>query len=310
MSAKKSNGKSTIKKDTKTNDANLPAIVQLFYTIVGSAPLIAMVAACFYILKNDYAARNNNFWAQSTYFSSINPSDYFEKTSCFESDYKQDRVQFPTCAPKFCGRFFTDSVINDDDTDALLRIAKKGFSYGQSSGGASIFDLDSGVVSMNESFFSVKNMLQEQKKSLLTAGEIKTFNNVREKIITELKLRFHVDNIYLTKPVFFSRITNETAKTMHDEYWHEHIDKKQYEGFHYTTLVYLNCHQREYMGGRFFWWRNEQNTTLSFEPRKNRLSIFTSGSENRHYVEPVLSGIRYAMTIPFTCNQKLAININ
>lgn len=31
--------------------------------------------------------------------------------------------------------------------------------------------------------------------------------------------------IHLTHPTFFSQITNETAKTVHDEYWHPHVDK-------------------------------------------------------------------------------------
>jgi len=71
----------------------------------------------------------------------------------------------------------------------------------------------------------------------------------------------------------------------------------------------LNGHQTEYLGGRFFWTNIKDNTTLSFEPRKARISVFTSGSENPHYVEKVISGVRYAITIPFTCNEKLAINI-
>lgn len=34
-----------------------------------------------------------------------------------------------------------------------------------------------------------------------------------------------MDKIYLTKPTFFSRMTNKPAKTIHDEYWHPHVDK-------------------------------------------------------------------------------------
>ena len=33
------------------------------------------------------------------------------------------------------------------------------------------------------------------------------------------------ESLYLTDPTFFSRLTNATARTMNDEYWHEHIDK-------------------------------------------------------------------------------------
>lgn len=34
-----------------------------------------------------------------------------------------------------------------------------------------------------------------------------------------------VDKIYLTKPTFFSRMTNKPARIIHDEYWHPHVDK-------------------------------------------------------------------------------------
>jgi hypothetical protein len=36
--------------------------------------------------------------------------------------------------------------------------------------------------------------------------------------------------------------------------------------------------------------------------------MFTSGSENVHYVERVTSGTRYALTVSFTCDQKYAID--
>ena len=35
--------------------------------------------------------------------------------------------------------------------------------------------------------------------------------------------------------------------------------------------------------------------------------MFTAGNENIHMVEMVTSGVRYALTIPFTCNEELAI---
>lgn len=38
-----------------------------------------------------------------------------------------------------------------------------------------------------------------------------------------------------------------------------------------------------------------------------RVSFFTSGSENVHYVEKLQSGVRYAITISFTCNPEMAI---
>ena len=43
------------------------------------------------------------------------------------------------------------------------------------------------------------------------------------------------------------------------------------------------------------------------EPRKGRLSCFTSGTENPHRVTQVTSGERLAMTIAFTCDPDEAI---
>lgn len=50
---------------------------------------------------------------------------------------------------------------------------------------------------------------------------------IRKKIRKSISDKFEIDaeSIYLTHPTFFSRITNETAKTVHDEYWHAHVDK-------------------------------------------------------------------------------------
>lgn len=46
-----------------------------------------------------------------------------------------------------------------------------------------------------------------------------------------------IDKIYLTKPTFFSRITNKPAKTIHDEYWHPHVDKVWFETSYNTLLI-------------------------------------------------------------------------
>lgn len=53
------------------------------------------------------------------------------------------------------------------------------------------------------------------------------FQDVKTKISNAISERFGIDveSLYLTHPTFFSRITNVTAKTIHDEYWHPHVDK-------------------------------------------------------------------------------------
>ena len=51
------------------------------------------------------------------------------------------------CVPTKCGRAVLDNVVNTQEADALLALAKKGFAKGGGSGGASILDLHSGALS-------------------------------------------------------------------------------------------------------------------------------------------------------------------
>lgn len=34
--------------------------------------------------------------------------------------------------------------------------------------------------------------------------------------------------LHLTHPTFFSKLTSTPPKTLHDEYWHKHVDKVNY----------------------------------------------------------------------------------
>lgn len=134
--------------------------------------------------------------------------------------------------------------------------------------------------------------------------------NVQKRIAASIAENFHIsiDALHLTSPTFFSRITDAPAKTLHDEYWHPHVDKHTYESFHYTSLLYLSGYKREFTGGRFVFIDGADNKThMIVEPKRGRVSAFTSGAENLHQVELVGSGERFAMTISFTCNPKFAI---
>ena len=115
-----------------------------------------------------------------------------------------------------------------------------------------------------------------------------------------------VEDFYLTRPCFFSRLNEKPAKTLNDEYWHRHIDKDTYGKFIYTALIYLSDHGSDFEGGDFkFVGGLAHNQTVS--PKKGLFSTFSSGSENPHLVEKVTSGERYALTIAFACDPSGAI---
>lgn len=226
-------------------------------------------------------------------------------------EYLSELLEFKSCMPNKCGRFVTDSLVVDKEVKILLDLAKTGLSFGGGSGGASILDLHSGALSKGETFVNIYKL--PEAKGFLNEQALGAYRHVKRKIAQSICDKFAIDpnSLHLTHPTFFSRIDNGTAKTIHDEYWHAHVDKETYSSFHYTSLLYLSDYQRDFQGGRFIFIdeNKAENKTLysSIEPKRGRVSVFTSGAENLHHIERVTEGTRFAITISFTCNKKFAI---
>lgn len=151
---------------------------------------------------------------------------------------------------KQCGRFVVDGLFSNEEIESLLGIFKKGLAYGHSSGGASILDLHSGALSKGENFINIFSVTAD--KPLWSESELATYkyldfvtlsfkfthlsnplttkcnyreakDKVKQAIIKHFNLQ--PEAIYLTSPTFFSQMTSRPAKTVHDEYWHPHVDK-------------------------------------------------------------------------------------
>ncbi|KAJ1529209.1 hypothetical protein ONE63_006013 [Megalurothrips usitatus] len=228
-----------------------------------------------------------------------------QSLECSET-YKAEVEHYPGCIPDKCGRLISDSLITTAEAQAMLEIAKRGLNLGGSLGGASILDLHSGALSVGRTFINM--YMTEKGKNIYRKSDFDTYKQVRMKIHRAVAQQFKVspDVLYLTHPTFFSRLTNLPPGTEHDEYWHPHVDKDTYESFHYTSLLYLSDYGEDFDGGRFVF-IDKDNVNSTVEPRKGRVSVFTSGKENTHYVERVRSGTRFAMTVSFTCDPKHAI---
>ncbi|XP_030757324.1 2-oxoglutarate and iron-dependent oxygenase domain-containing protein 3-like [Sitophilus oryzae] len=224
-------------------------------------------------------------------------------------DFINEIKGFPGCVPKKCGRFVSDRIVTEYEADILLWFAKRGMALTNVSGGAAIIDLHSGTMSYQDKFM---NFYRANLSYFITPTDLHTYKGVREKIQSAVADFFgiNVDSLYLTHPTFFSRLSNKEAVTLNDQYWHIHVDKHTYESFHYTTLLYLNDYETDFKGGRFMFVNdfNKPTKNITVEPRKGRVSMFTSGAENPHFVEKVSEGQRYAITISFTCNEKKKIN--
>ncbi|XP_058059391.1 reticulon-4-interacting protein 1 homolog, mitochondrial [Anopheles bellator] len=224
--------------------------------------------------------------------------------------YFEEITKFAGCIPAQCGRFVSDKIVSVAEAGVLLDLARAGFTHGQSAGGASILDLHSGALSQGTQFVNIYKLPEARR--IFTAQHINVYRHVKEKVQQAVadQFRLRADALHLTHPTFFSRLTNATAKTIHDEYWHAHVDKDTYRSFHYTTLLYLTDYGKDFSGGRFVFIDNEgkhNRTHVYIEPRRARVSGFTSGAENMHHVEQVTRGVRYAITISFTCDPEYAM---
>ncbi|KAF7490112.1 2-oxoglutarate and iron-dependent oxygenase domain-containing protein 3 [Sarcoptes scabiei] len=218
-------------------------------------------------------------------------------------DYDEDRNKFKACVPKQCGRFVSDSIITKNEALEMRLLAESIFRLVNPSGGVAIFDIISGAISNQSRFINIYKIYQNRLDELMRPKSLRIFRSLKQKIIENIALQFGIQasKIYLTSPTFFSKIDSKPDQTLNDQYWHPHIDKTTYGSFTYTSLLYLATYNEEFNGGRFVFIDRNQNITV--EPRFGRMLFFSAGSENNHMVEKVSKGSRYALTIPFTCDE-------
>lgn len=216
------------------------------------------------------------------------------------------------CRPRTCGHVVIGGFASADEVAALRAIADRGMAHGGGAGGPTILDLESGALSLGDKFVSVFALLNSTRAPpIATGAELDVLERVYERIRGAASDAFGSRGLRLTKPTFWSRLNaSRPAVTQHDEYWHEHIDTKQYGTFTFTGLLYLSDHGDEFAGGEFELapprGRAAEPPTL-IRPQRGQLLLLTSGSENPHRVRQVRRGVRTALTVPFTCDERSAL---
>jgi len=176
--------------------------------------------------ENISEARSHILPCSSKYLEEINK---FEGIFCYSILTSSDYNKFHSgCKLKQCGRFVIDGLFQEEQIEMLVKIFTKGLENGRSSGGASILDLHSGALSFGSNFINVFETPGGQE--LWTEEEIAVYIDAKDKIKHAIAKNFGVnsDSIFLTSPTFFSEMTPNPAKTVHDEYWHPHVDKVSY----------------------------------------------------------------------------------
>jgi hypothetical protein len=228
----------------------------------------------------------------------------------------------PQCAPAACARVVRDGFASPEEVAVLASLVRDATRLGRGAGGATVFDPVSGALSRGQQFIDAyavcKAVRKDNKdKSAVPAGCPVSAEALRVYARVAARIRAQVTEVFripsppqLTAPSFVSMLTAADAVTEHDEYWHEHVDRRQYGSFEYTALLYLSeGGGKDFEGGEFTFVDAgvERDVVV---PRPGRLLLFTSGGENAHRVRQVRNGTRLAMTIAFTCDQDRALDID
>ena len=102
-----------------TKNSNESCMKQFVLAIIGSIPTIYICVICAFMFHQDYALNRYTFFGQSKFFSMIEKFDYYENVTCASNEY--DTQKYPSCAPKYCARYFTDKVVLDKEANLLLK---------------------------------------------------------------------------------------------------------------------------------------------------------------------------------------------
>ena len=184
------------------------------------AKFVMLIGAVIFVVYSSYRTENVHPMAK---VNEILEKKRHAQFLCHPQFKKEIQELSETCVPAKCGRFVVDDLVSVEEAHKLLVLAKKGLAKGGGNGGASILDLHSGALSHGDNFIN----LYKSHPDLFTARDFETYRTVKNRVKAAVAEHFNLDNnhLYLSHPTFFSELTSVPAVTVHDEYWHPHIDK-------------------------------------------------------------------------------------
>jgi len=219
-------------------------------------------------------------------------------------------------ADRPCDRVVRDDFVDAATVDALLSIAARGMGARSgaeeeatstaAAGGPTIFDANSGYVMAPGA--KLANVYGDDRDGdLFAPGDFALYRGVIRALKAEVEEVFGLP-LYFTAPTFVARLsglnTSWQPTAPHDEYWHVHVDRDNTAHYEYSGLLYLSTFGVDFDGGVFEFVEDRANdaAVLRVEPRRGRLVLFASTSENAHRVRRVVAGVRHALSFWFTCD--------
>jgi len=212
-----------------------------------------------------------------------------------------------------CGRYLLDDFVDNDDVDRLREIAQKGLDYrnggGTPAAGPTIIDINTGYIRDSNGLINAF----ANDNNIFDVADFDHYGRIIKKLKTKVEEVFSIQDVFFTAPTFITHIRGTAdwePQSIHDEYWHLHVDNNNTEHYHYSGLLYLSTINKDFTGGRLKFYNSDEVTLEQIiEPKAARLLIFSSGRENPHSFERVTFGNRMVLAFWFTCNQKKQFEI-
>jgi len=222
------------------------------------------------------------------------------------------------CKPTRCSRQVVDGLFSEEEILKLLSISERALALRDAesrkaggSGGPSIFDLNTGFIRDSH---GLDNIFFSRNLDLFSEEDFRSYGQIIHKLKSKVQEHLQVSTLYFTAPTFVTRLDgrNESWEPsgIHDEYWHLHVDQNSTAHYDYSGLLYLSTQDVDFTGGRLrFFARDEVAVEEVVEPRRGRALFFTSGPENPHGVDRVLTGARFVLSFWFTCDPRREFQI-
>mmetsp|Transcript_29954 Transcript_29954/g.96639 ORF Transcript_29954/g.96639 Transcript_29954/m.96639 type:complete len:328 (-) Transcript_29954:75-1058(-) len=212
-----------------------------------------------------------------------------------------------------CDRILYDDFIPEATVNALLSIAGRGMARSPASfGGPTIFDANSGYLMSPGARLENVYATNDARPEFFDSTELGLYKSVIQKLKAQVEASFGGVAVHFTAPTFIARLSGENASWApaepHDEYWHAHADKDNTAHYEYSGLLYLSDFGKDFQGGLFEFVDDQGASLLQVEPRRGRLLLFASTRDNRHKVNRVTEGLRFALSFWFTCDPQFEFN--
>eukprot|EP00939_MAST-03C_sp_MAST-3C-sp1_P001947 g1947.t1 len=180
----------------------------------------------------------------------------------YRPETKEGEEKGRGCYPaSTCLRVMIDDFADVAEVERLRDIAFEGMRFSANPtkatrGGPTIMDINSGFV---RDPYGIRNMYEETTSSdrpAFTSEDFALYERIVERVRAQVKESFGIDRLYFTAPTFVTREVgslenNWTPRSVHDEYYHAHVDKNNTEHYHYSGLLYLADYEEDFTGGMF-----------------------------------------------------------